>query len=111
MSYMEKIHSYGEDLAFMEEVSPFELIGTLVKRDEIEAVRGSLSKEELEQLEKYDRDLLSHAQQFYDLIREVYQFQNRKPLKYWWSNIDLVATGKLSVDLATTNQEVQKHMA
>ena len=111
MSYMEKIHSYGEDLAFMESVSPFELIGALVKRDEIEAVRSSLSKEELSQLEKYDKNLLSHAQQFYDLIKEVYQFQNRKPLKYWWSNIDLVATGKLSVDLASANSEAQKHMA
>ena len=51
MTYMEKIDSYGVDLDFIEETSPFELIGT----------------------------------------------QNRKPLSHWWSNIDLVVSGKLPV--------------
>ena len=108
---MKDIHSYGTDLSFMEDTSPFELIGTLVKRDKLEEARAAFSTEELQQLEQYDRDLLANAKRFYDLIKEVYQFQNRKPLKYWWSNIDLVATGKLTVELSPASPEPQQHMA
>lgn len=111
MSYMKEIHSYGADLSFMEDTSPFELIGALVKRDKLEEVRDDLTEEERRQLEKYDRDLLANAKRFYELIKEVYQFQNRKPLKYWWTNIDLVASGKLTVELSPTGPEFKQHMA
>lgn len=111
MSYMKEIHSYGADLAFMEKSSPFELIGALVKRDKLEEVRDTLTSEELQQLEEYDKTLLANANIFYELIKEVYQFQNRKPLKYWWSNIDLIVSGKLTVDLSPSGFEPKLHMA
>ena len=96
---MEKIDSYGVDLDFIEETSPFELIGTLVKRDELEEVKNSLTYDEKMKLAEYDLKLFNNAQKFYDAIKEVYQFQNRKPLSHWWTNIDLVVSGKLPINL------------
>jgi len=104
---MEKIDSYGVDLDFIEETSPFELIGTLVKRDEIEEVKDFLTYDEKIKLAEYDRKLFNNAQKFYNAIKEVYQFQNRKPLSHWWSNIDLVVSGKLPVNLHTVKVKSQ----
>ena len=107
MTYMEKIDSYGVDLDFIEETSPFELIGTLVKRDELEEVKNSLTYDEKIKLAEYDKKLFNNAQKFYNAIKEVYQFQNRKSLSHWWSNIDLVVSGKLSVNLHTAKMKSQ----
>ena len=111
MSYMDEIQSYGTDLSCMEDVSPFELIGALVKRDKLEDARDNLNAEELQQLKEFDQKLLDNAGRFYELIKEVYHFQNRRPLKYWWSNIDLVASGKLTINISSTGSEPEMHMA
>ena len=109
MTYMEKIDSYGVDLDFIDEISPFELIGTLVKRDELEEVKNSLTYAEKIKLAEYDEKLFNNAQKFYNAIKEVYQFQfqNRKPISHWWSNIDLVVSGKLPVNFQTTKIKSQ----
>ena len=107
MSYLEKIDSYGVDLDYIEETSPFELIGTLVKRDELESVKDFLTYDEKIKLAEYDLKLFNNAQKFYDAIKEVYQFQNRKPLSHWWANIDLVVSGKLPVNLHTAKVKTQ----
>ena len=107
MTYMEKIDSYGVDLDFIEETSPFELIGTLVKRDELEEVKNSLTYAEKIKLAEYDEKLLNNAKKFYNAIKEVYQFQNRKPISHWWSNIDLVVSGKLPVNFQTAKIKSQ----
>ena len=101
------IDSYGVDFDFIEESSPFELIGTLVKRDELEQVKNYLIDDEKIKLAEYDKKLLNNAQKFYNAIKEVYQFQNRKPLSHWWSNIDLVVSGKLPVNLHTAKVKSQ----
>lgn len=98
MSYMNEINSYGIDLSYISEASPFELIGTLVKRDELEKVRNFMTDEEAKRLELYDDELLAKAQEFYNVIKGVYKFQNRQQPSHWWANIDLVASGKLLVD-------------
>jgi hypothetical protein len=103
MSYMDKIKNYGMDIDYIDSVSPFELIGTLVNRDELAGDYEKLSTEEKILLKQYDKKLLKNATRFYEALKGVYHFQNRKPLGYWWSNIDLVVAGKLNVDLDRTD--------
>jgi len=110
MSYMDKIKIYGMDLDYIDSVSPFELIGTLVIRDELEGNYDKLSNEEKILLKQNDKKLLKNAKRFYEALKEVYHFQNRKPHGYWWSNLDLVVSGKIKVDLNRTDT-YERYMA
>jgi len=53
---------------------------------------------------------LKNAKRFYEALKEVYHFQNRKPHGYWWSNLDLVVSGKIKVDLNRTDT-YERYMA
>ena len=96
-SNIEKIKNYGLDLDYIGDISPFELIGTLILRDDI--AKADLTFREKALLKSYDKKLLENAENFYNELKKVYDFQNRKPLDYWWSNIDLVVNGEIIVDI------------
>ena len=91
---MDKIDSYGIDLEYIGEASDFELIGTLVKRDELEEIYNQLSVDERVKLQKYDEILFNNADKFYESIKNVYSFQNKIPAGNWWSNINLLVNQK-----------------
>ena len=91
---MDKIDSYGIDLEYIGEASDFELIGTLVKRDELEEIYNQLSVEEKMKLQEYDEILFNNADKFYESIKNVYSFQNKRLAGNWWSNINLMVNQK-----------------
>ena len=91
---MDKIDSYGIDLEYIGEASDFELIGTLVKRDELEEIYNQLSVEEKMRLQKYDEILFDNAEKFYNTIKNVYSFQDKKTAGSWWSNINFLVNQK-----------------
>ena len=92
--YMDKIDSYGIDLEYIGEASDFELIGTLVKRDELEEIYDQLSVKEKLKLQEYDEILINNFDKFYESIKNVYSFQNIKPESKWWSYISLLVNQK-----------------
>ena len=91
---MDKIDSYGIDLEYIGEASDFELIGTLVKRDELEEIYNQLSVDEKMKLQEYDEILFNNADKFYESIKNVYSFQNKRLAGNWWSNINLMVNQK-----------------
>ncbi|TCS96869.1 hypothetical protein [Hazenella coriacea] len=93
------IENYGIDLEDdLEDVSPFEYNYTFHTRDFLAKEYCKLDDRGKEQLLNYDQVLLERAQDLYQLMSLVMNWEdNVAPINYWWWHLDKVITGKMKV--------------
>ena len=98
MNFKQEIEFYGEDLQDFE-MSPFEMIETFHRRTLLHDHYNELNTTEKALLKEIDQLLLKAANKVYEHLKNVYDFQNDKPLEEWWWHLDKVVNHQLSVDL------------
>lgn len=79
-------------------MSPFEINYTFHTRDFLANEYSKLNDGDQEQLFKYDQILLERAQDFYQLMSSVMNWEeNVAPINYWWWHLDKVVAGEMKV--------------
>ena len=102
MNFKREIEFYGEDLQDFE-MSPFEMIETFHRRTLLHDHYNELTTTEKALLKEIDQLLLKTANKIYEHLKNIYDFQNDKPLEEWWWHLDKVVNHQLSVDLDQGN--------
>lgn len=98
-NYAKRIELYGNGVDNFE-VDPFQSLDMLHRRSKLENVIYELTDDEKLKLWNYDLKLIENAKLMAEHIKDVYDFSiSDKPLSEWWWHLDLVANGKLPIDL------------
>ncbi|MCD9023063.1 hypothetical protein [Cohnella silvisoli] len=76
---------YGMDVKDLD-TSAFEMMEMLHIRSKIHQYFHELSDDEKNEVTRYDLILISNAQQFYDKMKSIYDFQNQNRVdeEWWW---------------------------
>ena len=110
MNFKQEIEFYGEDLQDFE-MSPFEMIETFHRRTLLHDHYHELTTKEKALLKEIDQLLLKTANKIYEHLKNIYDFQNDKPLEEWWWHLDKVVNHQLSIDFDKGTVEGQSFLS
>jgi len=105
MNYDELVTAYETDVRFPE-VSGMEHLDMLMTRSEIASIEPHLSAALRERVLQADRQLMSHARQFYDAIQSIADLASWRrseftPITHWWWYLDVLSHLPVSLDTKT----------
>lgn len=114
MSRQNDIRQYGMDVKDLD-ASPFEMIEMLRSRSKIHSYFRELTDEEKLEVNRYDLILLFNAQEFYDKLKLVHDFQhsNKPDDEWWWHLHDVVRAfnkRSFSISFADTHGDLMVNM-
>jgi len=111
MTYEELLTAYETDVRFPE-VSGMEHLDMLMTRSEIASIEPHLSDMQRKRVLQADRQLMSHARQFYDAIQAIADLASWRrseftPITHWWWYLDVLAHLPVSLDIASLRTSFQ----
>lgn len=106
MTNSNKIKFYDMDIDNIGETSVFEFAYGLCIRDDLERIYDELSDSDKQMLRTYDKKLLSKAQEAYDELKTISNFNSDKPLNHWWNHFEKIVHGDLIVTIDDSSTSV-----
>ncbi|MZQ76215.1 MAG: hypothetical protein GT589_08720 [Peptoclostridium sp.] len=87
MDNRKTINSYKYGIEDFEEVSPFELVDTLMVRDRIEKTKSEFTEKEWKEIEAVDDELKSKGKLAHDHLMKIEYKTHKEPKENWWWHV------------------------
>lgn len=87
MEIRREVISYIGGIKDFEKVSPFELVDTLMVRDELEKIISELNSGELRKVEEADNELKSKGKLAHEHLMKIEYKTHKEPKENWWWHV------------------------